>query len=91
MKFTVLMSIYKNEDAKYFDRAMQSIWDEQSVKPSEVVLVQDGPLSDALHQKIDNWKRKLGDAFVVVTLADNVGLGTSLNEGLKYCGNELIA
>jgi glycosyltransferase involved in cell wall biosynthesis len=91
MKFTVLMSIYKNEDAKHLDRAMQSIWDEQSVKPNEIILVQDGPLTDVLHRKIDNWKRKLGDVFVIVALTDNAGLGTALNEGLKYCSNELIA
>lgn len=44
MKFSVLMSIYKKEEPKYFNRAMQSILDEQTVKPDEmIVLVQDGP------------------------------------------------
>ncbi len=77
MKFSVLMSIYKSEDANHFDRALHSIWDEQSVAPDEIVLVQDGPLTDALYQKIDSWKRKLGDAFVVVVLAENVGVGAA--------------
>ncbi|MEO1944505.1 MAG: glycosyltransferase [Candidatus Thioglobus sp.] len=91
MKFTVLMSIYKNEDAKHLDCAMQSIWDDQDVKPDEIVLVQDGPLPDALHQKIDSWRVKLGNVFAVAILKENVGLGTALNEGLKHCSNELIA
>jgi len=85
------MSIYKSEDAKHLNRAMQSIWDDQSIKPNEIVLVQDGPLTDALYWKIDSWKRDLGNIFVIVLLADNVGLGSALNEGLKYCSNELIA
>ena len=42
MKFSVLMSIYHKEKAEYFNRAMQSIWDEQTMKPDEIVLVQDG-------------------------------------------------
>ncbi len=89
--FSVLMSIYQNEDAKHLDRAMQSIWDEQSVKPSEIILVQDGLLPNALHQKIDSWKTKLGNIFLVIALRDNAGLGAALNEGLKHCSNKLIA
>jgi glycosyltransferase involved in cell wall biosynthesis len=91
MKFSVLMSIYKSENSKHFDRAMQSIWDEQKVKPSEIVLVQDGPLPDVLHQEIDNWKKKLCDAFIVVDLAENVGVGAAKHIGIEVCSNELIA
>jgi glycosyltransferase involved in cell wall biosynthesis len=91
MKFSVLMSIYKSEDANHFDRALHSIWDEQSVAPDEIVLVQDGPLTDALYQKIDSWKRKLGDAFVVVVLAENVGVGAAKHIGIEACSNEFIA
>ena len=34
-KFSVLISIYYKEKTEYFNRAMQSIWDEQNVKPDE--------------------------------------------------------
>ena len=57
MKFSVLMSIYYKEIPEYFNRAMQSIWDEQTIKPDEIVLVQDGKLTDDLCKIIDklNW------------------------------------
>ena len=42
---------------------MQSIWDEQTVKPDEIVLVQDGPLSDGLYKAIEEWKLKIGEFF----------------------------
>jgi hypothetical protein len=42
------MSIYYKEEVQNFNRAMQSVWDEQTVKPNEVVLVEDGPLTDEL-------------------------------------------
>ena len=91
MKFSVLMSIYKKEEPKYFNRAMQSIWDEQTVKPDEIVLVQDGPLTDELHKAIDEWKAKIGEVFKTVPLEKNVGLGEALNAGIKHCSYELIA
>ncbi len=91
MKFSVLMSIYKKEEPKYFNRAMQSIWDEQTIKPDEIVLVQDGPLTDGLYKAIDEWKVKIGESFKTVPLEKNVGLGDALNVGIKYCSYELIA
>ena len=91
MNFSVLMSIYKKEEPKYFNRAMQSIWDEQSVKPNEIVLVQDGKLTDVLYIVIDEWKNKLSDVLKIIPLEQNVGLGDALNEGIKHCSYELIA
>lgn len=91
MKFTVLMSIYKKEEPKYLNRAMQSIWDEQTVKPDEIVLVQDGPLTDGLYEAIEEWKVKIGGSFKTVPLDKNVGLGEALNAGIKHCTYELIA
>jgi glycosyltransferase involved in cell wall biosynthesis len=91
MKFSVLMSIYINEKSIYLNRAMQSIWDEQIVKPDEIVLVQDGPLTDELYLTINKWKEKLGSLFILVILKKNVGLGDALNEGMKYCSYELIS
>jgi hypothetical protein len=46
-----------------FNRAMQSVWDEQTVKPNEVVLVEDGPLTDELYQAIEEWKERLANTL----------------------------
>ncbi len=91
MKFSVLMSIYHKEKGEYFDRCMQSIWDEQNIKPNEIVLVQDGKLTDELYKTIDKWKEKLGDILKIVPLEKNRGLGDALNIGLQHCSNELVA
>lgn len=91
MKFSVLMSIYYKEKPEYFNRAMQSIWNEQSVKPNEIVLVQDGKLTDELYDLIDEWKSKLDEVLKIVPLEQNVGLGNALNIGLKECSYELVA
>jgi len=91
MKFSVLMSIYYKEKPEYFNRAMQSIWDEQIVKPDEIILVQDGKLTDDLYTNIAEWKKKLGEILKIIPLRYNVGLGDALNEGIKHCNCELIA
>lgn len=91
MKFSVLMSIYYKEKPEYFDRAMKSIWDEQTIKPNEIILVFDGPLTDELYLYIDKWKEKIGKLLKTFPLEKNVGLGDALNIGIKYCSNELIA
>ena len=46
MKLAILMSIYYKEKPIYFHRAMQSIWDDQTLKPNEIVLDQDGKLTN---------------------------------------------
>jgi glycosyltransferase involved in cell wall biosynthesis len=85
------MSIYHKEKAQYFNRAMLSIWDEQTIKPNEIVLVQDGKLTDELYEAINKWQEKLGDIFKTIPLEQNVGLGDALNIGIKECSYELIA
>lgn len=91
MNFTVLISIYQKENPAWFDRAMESIWDDQIVRPSEIVLVQDGPLSGGLESVLVKWKTKLGDVLECVELEKNVGLSDALNIGLKHCSHELVA
>jgi glycosyltransferase involved in cell wall biosynthesis len=91
MKFSVLMSIYHKEKVEYFDRAMKSIWDDQVLKPDQIVLVQDGKLTQDLYDIIDAWKSSLLDILTIVTLKDNVGFAKALNEGLKYCKYDLVA
>lgn len=90
MKFSVLISIYYKENSQYFSDAIESIWDSQSIKPSEIVLVKDGTLTSELDSVIANWKAKLKDVLVVIPLEKNVGLGNALNEGLKHCSNDWV-
>lgn len=91
MRFTVLISVYSKEVSFFLNEALSSIWDEQSVKPAQIVLVQDGPLTPHLDAVLTGWKEKLGDVLTLVPLVKNVGLAAALNEGLKHCQHELVA
>ena len=91
MDFSVLMSVYAKENPGYLDEALCSIWDRQTLKPGQIVLVKDGPLTMELDDCISKWKEKLSDLLYVVELPENVGLGAALNSGLQQCKYELVA
>ena len=90
MNFSVAMSVYKKEDPIFFDRALQSITDFQTVKPSEIVLIVDGPVGEELNAVIDKYTEKY-DFFNVIRLAENGGLGNALKLAVESAKYELIA
>jgi len=89
MCFSVLISVYFRENPKFLQTALNSIWENQILKPSEIVLVEDGPLSKDLQEVIN--KASIQMPLNIIKLKHNVGLGTALNKGLLHCSNELIA
>lgn len=91
MSFSVLLSVYAKEKPEYFNQAFLSIWDHQTLKPGQVVLVKDGPLTNELNETIEHWKNKLNGHLTLIVLYQNVGLGAALNAGLEACEYELVA
>lgn len=85
MNFSVLMSIYYKETPTFLNQCFTSIWTEQMLKPTEIVLVKDGGLTAELEQVISDWQEKLGSVLKIVALEQNVGLGKALNAGLAQC------
>lgn len=91
MSISVLMSVYRSEKAEYLDRAITSVWDDQTLKPDEIVLVEDGPLGPDLQDIIKKWRTRLGDKLVIIVNEVNLGLTKSLNKGLMAASCDLIA
>ncbi len=54
--FSVAMCVYGKDNPEWFDRALQSVIVDQTVKPNEVVLVVDGPVCDKIKSVIDKYK-----------------------------------
>lgn len=88
--YSVLMSVYYKEHPDYLRQSMQSIYD-QTVPTDNFVLVCDGSLTPELDAVIAEMQKKFGSRLYVHRLARNGGLGNALNEGMKYCKNELVA
>jgi len=89
--FSVLLSVYRKEDPEYLKQALESIWDWQTLKPAQIVIVRDGPLTKELDKTLTYWQEKIPQVVFVVTLEKNMGLATALNYGIKSCKHELIA
>lgn len=87
-KFSVSMCVYGKDDPHYFRAAVDSILD-QTIKPSEVVLVVDGPVPEELDAVIRSYERM--PIFRVVRFAENQGHGNARRAGLSACSNELVA
>lgn len=91
MHFSVLLSIYHKEKVEYFHKAMESIWDKQTLRPNEIILVQDGVLTAKLYEAIHLWEERLTATLKIIALEENKGLGDALNIGLQHCTYELVA
>lgn len=89
-EYSVLMSVYKNDKASYLDLAVASMVN-QTVKPHDVVVVCDGPLTSKLDACLNEWQKRLGDSLNIVRLPENHGLGYALNVGLLECGCDVVA
>ena len=90
MKYSVLMSVYKNDDAQYLQRALTSIYEEQTVKPDEIVVVFDGPLTAELYAVLDAFKVGKEDIVFYYPQETNRGLGEALKIGSAYCTGDYI-
>lgn len=90
MKYSVLMSVYKNDDAQHLYRALTSIYDKQTVKPDEIVVVFDGPLTTELHSILDAFRQGREDVVFYCPLNANKGLGEALRIGTEHCTGDYI-
>jgi glycosyltransferase involved in cell wall biosynthesis len=89
MDFSVSMSVYEKDDPQYLSIAMESVF-EQTVKPTEVVLVVDGPVPETTSQIIETMLSTYKN-LKVSHLEKNMGHGWSRRIGLKNCNCELVA
>ena len=89
MGFSVLMSVYKGERPEYLEKALLSVVN-QTMQPAEIVLVEDGKLTEELYQVIDEIQAKYS-ILKPYAFEKNEGLGCALKKGLVLCENELVA
>ena len=90
MNFSVLMSVYEKENPEFLKESLESILIHQTLIPTEVVVVEDGPLTDKLYSVLKIFKDKY-PFLKIVSLRENVGLGEALNQGLKHCQYDWVA
>ena len=89
-KFSVLMSLYIKEKKKYFEACMESMIG-QTVRPTEIVIVFDGPLSKELKESVFQYQNQHPGWIKIIDNKQNKGLGLALADGVPACTYDLIA
>ena len=89
-KYSVLMSVYKNDDSDFLKIALESIYDKQTRKPDEVVVVFDGPLKEQLYDVLNAFQKGREDVVKYYPQEVNRGLGEALRIGSELCTGDYI-
>ena len=87
-RFSVSMCVYGKDNPAWFKEAVDSVF-EQSVQPSEIVLVVDGPVPEELDSIIRAYEQQ--EIFKVIRFEQNRGHGDARRVGLENCSYELVA
>jgi glycosyltransferase involved in cell wall biosynthesis len=90
-EFSLLLAVYGGDDPGFLWDAFTSSVQQQTRRPDQVVLVQDGPVPDEL---ADTIRRLVADSPVRVdhvVIEENLGLGPALDRGLAACDHEIVA
>ncbi len=89
MKFSVLMSVYKNTKIGELEECLSSLYN-QTVKANEIVIVVDGEIPIELKRFLDG-ESAIHKEIKLCYREENRGLGLALRYGVENCTYELIA
>ena len=89
--FSLLLPVYRNDDATQFARAFSSSVQAQSIMPAEVVIVQDGEVPSELSTAIAAAIDASPVPVEHVRIAENGGLANALTVGLAACSHDVVA
>lgn len=88
LSFSVCMSVYHNDKPDEVRISVSSVLN-QTIKPDEVIVVIDGPISQSLSLVLNEFEVK--GLIRTIPLDKNAGLGNALRIGVLAAKNELIA
>lgn len=91
MTIAVLMSVYRKDNPEYLDTSIRSVWTDQTLRPNQIVIIKDGPISTETQAVLNRWQIDLGDKLQVIQHSKNEGLTKSLNDGIDIIKTDLIA
>ncbi|WP_449277058.1 glycosyltransferase [Leucobacter sp. GX24907] len=89
--FSLLLPVYAGDDPRFLREAFASSVDAQTLRPAEAVIVQDGPVAEALAAELGRIEAESLIPVRIVRLPENRGLTEALNAGLGACSQPVIA
>lgn len=89
-KFSVVTSVYRNDKPEFVRVALDSMLVEQTLKPSEIVLVRDGSVPVDLERLLFEYEAKYSGVMHIIRLDKNGGLGNALKLGVENATYSLV-
>lgn len=89
--FSLLMPVYAGDDAAQLRLAYESSVEAQTLRPAELVIVQDGPVGERLQQELARIETVSPIPVRIERLETNQGLSVALNHGLDACAFPVVA
>jgi glycosyltransferase involved in cell wall biosynthesis len=89
--FSLLLSVYDGDRPDYLRRALRSAIDDQTVRPDQIVIVQDGPVRPELGECLEQLRAASPVPVTFVALEQNSGLGPALDQGLAASWFDIVA
>ena len=89
--FSIITSVYKNDKPEFVRIALDSMLVNQTIKPSEIVLVRDGQVPEELESVLEQYESLYPQVFNIIRLNQNGGLGRALKLGVEKAKYDIIA
>jgi glycosyltransferase involved in cell wall biosynthesis len=89
--FALLMTVYRGDREEYVRAAFRSAVDDQELRPDQVILVQDGPVSPELALCLKELVVTSPVEVTFLHLPQNRGLGPALDAGLQASRYDIVA
>lgn len=89
-EFSIITSVYENDKPEFVRIALDSMLVHQTMKPTEIVLVQDGPIPDSLSRLLHDYEVTYPEIMHIIRLERNQGLGNALKLGVENAKCEYI-
>ena len=89
--FSIITSIYKNDKPEFVRVSLDSMLINQTIKPTEIVLVRDGLVPVTLEAVLIEYETRYPDVFNILRLEQNGGLGNALKLGVETAKYDIVA
>lgn len=89
-RFSVSLCVCHKDNLVFFEKAVESVTVNQTLKPDEVVIVVDGPVGGRLKEVVKRYESDTS-LFKVIWLPENVGHAGARRAGFEAASNEIIA
>jgi glycosyltransferase involved in cell wall biosynthesis len=89
--FSLLLPCYRGDSPEFLLEAFRSTVVDQTRRPDDVVLVQDGPVPPRLTECVRQIVASSPVPTTHLVIEANVGLGPALDQGLAACRHDVVA